>query len=43
MYDKIKLLEILLHPDFRTIDDSGKLFAPSIEIYRVIAEKNETI
>jgi len=39
MYDKIKLLEILLHSDFRTIDDNGKLFAPSSEIYRVIADK----
>jgi len=39
MYDKIKLLEILLHSDFRTIDDSDKPFAPSTEIYCVIAEK----
>lgn len=35
----MKLLEILSHPDFRTIDDNGKPFPPSTEIYRIIAEK----
>jgi len=39
MYDKKKLLEVLLRPDFRTIDDSGKPFPPSTKIYRIIADK----
>lgn len=39
MYDKIKLLEILLQRDFCTIDDSGKPFPPSYEIYSIIAEE----
>lgn len=39
MYDEIKLLEILLHSDLRTIDDNGQSFVPSTEIYRIIAEK----
>lgn len=39
MYDKNKLLEILLHPDFRTVDDNGKAFEPSNEIYRIISDK----
>jgi len=39
MYDKNKLLEVLLRPNFRTIDDSGKPFTPSTKIYRIIADK----
>lgn len=39
MYDKAKLLEILLDPDCRTIKDCGKPYPPSAEIYRLISEK----
>jgi len=39
MYEKNKLLEVLLRPDFWTIDDSDKPFSLSIKIYRIIADK----
>lgn len=38
-YDPKILLDILLHPDFRTIDDNGKPYIPSDVVYeRVSAE-----
>lgn len=39
MYDKSKLLEILLNPDFCAVNNSGKPYAPSHKIYRIIAEE----
>lgn len=39
MYDKVKLMEILLHPNFRTVDDSGKPYVPSSKIYYIISEE----
>lgn len=39
MYDKTKLLEILLDTDFRTIKNCGRPYPPSAEIYRIISEK----
>lgn len=39
MYDKEKLLEILLRSDLRTIQDNGKPYPPSATIYRIISEK----
>lgn len=38
MYDKQKLLEILLHADFRTLDDHGKPFPPSACVYTSISK-----
>lgn len=39
MYDKTKLLEILLDKDYRTIMDCGRPYPPSAEIYCIISEK----
>lgn len=38
MYDKLKLLEILLDSNFRTLDDNGKVYPPSNEIFRTISK-----
>lgn len=39
MYDKQKLLEILLDADFQIIQNNGRPYPPSTEIYRTISEK----
>lgn len=39
MYDKIKLLEILLRTDFRTIDEAGKPYPPSNKVYFKVSEE----
>lgn len=39
MYDKEKLLEILSHTDFRTVQDNGKPYPPSAEIFRIISNR----
>lgn len=38
MYDKEKLLKILIDEKYKTIDDDGKVFPPSHVIYRCISE-----
>lgn len=37
MYDKQQLLKILLHPDFCTVQNNGRPYPPSAEIYHTIA------
>lgn len=39
MYDKTKLLEILLNTDCRTIQNCGRPYPPSAEVYRMISKK----
>lgn len=43
MYDKTKLLEILLDTDYRTIKDCGRSYPSSAEIYCIISEKMEKL
>jgi len=38
MYDKEKLHDILINDEYRMIDDNGKIFPPSHDIYRTISE-----
>lgn len=38
MYDKGKLFDILTNKDYRTVDDNGKVFPPSHQIFTIISE-----
>lgn len=38
MYDKEKLRDILINDEYKTVDDNGKIFPPSHDIYRMISE-----
>ena len=39
MYDKDKLAEILTNIEFRAVNDVGKQFIPTHEVYKIISEK----
>ena len=38
MYNKEKLHDVITNEKYKTIDDNGKIFPPSHNIYRIISE-----
>lgn len=38
MYDKNKLLDILIKSEYKTVDNDGKIFTPSHDVYAKISE-----
>lgn len=38
MYDKEKLHNVITKDEYRTVDNDGKIFPPSHDVYRMISE-----